>query len=204
VAVTPDVGSIGVIREALWSEKAQADRQKLCPNWILDDRKLAWCTKKIGNPITTKVDLDAERGRKARRAGSSDFYVTIRYAKTLRLEVLPAYLREKMGFDNSVIEAMNFLDHLIRQGPADTHRVIRRLFFAENQQPRQLDANIDVFKGFYGSIRLCQSIFEGSSGLGINVDVSNTAFWRPKTVDQMMLHYLAAFDRKYANCRSIA
>jgi eukaryotic translation initiation factor 2C len=142
-----------------------------------------------------------ERGRKARRTGSSEFYVTIRYAKTIRLDALQQYLQEKMSFDNSVLEAMNFLDHVIRQEPSDTHLVIRRLFFAENQEPRKLDANIDVYKGFYGSIRLCSSIRDGSSGLGINVDVSNTAFWHPKTISQLMLQYIAAYDRKYANSK---
>lgn len=87
---------------------------------------------------------------------------------------------------NQLTLISDFLDHLIRQWPSESHTVQKRSFFARGPQRSPLDNVIEAMKGVYSSIRLCNSISEGPAlrGLAINVDVANGTFWSSQDVMQ--------------------
>ena len=104
--------------------------------WLWDGNKIAWYAKttifycsSISNFSRTSynvpeqrclVNLDAEQGRQPRASGPDEVFCIIRPTKPLRMACLGAYLNKQMQFDNSVLESINFLDHLMRMGPSQT------------------------------------------------------------------------------------
>lgn len=117
------------------------------------------------------VDLDADKGRPARANKAPDtVYCIIRPTKTIRMEVIGAYLRKQMAFDNSVLEAISmfstnpkplilllmclstdFLDHLMRQYPSDQYTSQKRSFFCPWQGA---DCIGQCHRGYEGCLHL--------------------------------------------------
>lgn len=64
------------------------------------------------------VNLDEEQGRQPGPKGPDTVLCIIRPTKALRMASLEAYLNKKMAFDNSVLECINFLDHVMRMHPS--------------------------------------------------------------------------------------
>lgn len=132
--------------------------------------------------IRIKVDLDAEKGRQPRPDKPNIFYCHIKMTKVVRLAVIDAYLSQKMAFDNAVLEAISFIDHLMRQMPSQHYCAIKRSYFARGGNRFELDNNIEAMKGVYSSLRLCDKVpsFGQGSGVALNVDVANGTFWSVK------------------------
>jgi eukaryotic translation initiation factor 2C len=65
------------------------------------------------------IDLDAEQGRKPGPKGPDTVLCIIRPTKSLRLASIGAYLNKQMPFDNSILESINFLDHVMRMNPSE-------------------------------------------------------------------------------------
>lgn len=172
--------------------------------WIFDGRKIAWSLNNI-NEIRTQVDMDQERGRAPRPGRGPDVvYLVIKKTNVIRLDALRAYLTGQMGWDEHVLECMNFLDHVLRQWPSENLLAIKRNFYAKANAPRDLldktNRHIEAVKGIYASIRTNSSIRSGGNGLGINVDVANTAFWRGgMTLLELATGYLRSCKREWAH-----
>lgn len=172
--------------------------------WIFDGRKIAW-SRNIVNEIRTQVNMDEERGRAPHPTKGPDIvFVTIKKTNVIRLDALRAYLSGQMGWDEHVLECMNFLDHVIRQWPSENLLAIKRNFYAKTNAPRELldrtNRHIEAVKGIYASIRTNSSIKSGGTGLGVNVDVANTAFWRGgMTLLELATGYLRSCKRDWAN-----
>jgi eukaryotic translation initiation factor 2C len=64
------------------------------------------------------VNLDEEQGRQPGPKGPDIVFFVIRPTKTLRMASLEGYLNKKTAFDNSVLECINFLDHVVRMSPS--------------------------------------------------------------------------------------
>ena len=153
----------------------------------LNPDKIAWTAAQI-EEIRILVDMDQERGR-APQPGRPENKIMfiLKPAKVIRLAVLNAFLNRQTPFDNVCLEGINFLDHLIRQGPSEQYTMIKRSFFAPGGQRNPLDNVIEAMRGVYSSIRLCElspSIGGPSTGLALNVDASNGTFWAPQDVHQ--------------------
>ncbi|KAI9707546.1 MAG: hypothetical protein M1836_000507 [Candelina mexicana] len=140
--------------------------------WIFDGNKIAWSLKQLPNETTIQVDLDAEDKITPRPGRENKHRVTVRKTNAVNLAAIEGYLRGQMTFDTSVLEAINFLDHLMRQTPSEHYTQIKRSFFARGEQRYNLGKGIEAFKGVYQSIRACQG-----GRLGVNVDVANGTFW---------------------------
>lgn len=171
--------------------------------WVFDGNKIAWSRNNV-NEIRTQVDMDEERGRAPRPGKEPDvMYVVIKKTNVIRMDALRAYLSGQMGWDVHVLECMHFLDNVLRQWPSEQLLAIKRNFYAKANAPRELldrtHRHIEAVKGIYASFRTNSSMRSGGSGLGINVDVANTAFWRGgMTLYELAIAYLKASKREWA------
>ncbi|KAK3689869.1 Piwi domain-containing protein [Podospora appendiculata] len=179
-----------IVYEKVWNSKALQDLLKNkfpAHEFLYDNRALAWSTAKTREE-RIMVDLDAEQGRRSK--GTNIFRVTIRHATRIRLDSLRAYLQGKMAWDNSVLECMSFLDHVLRQGPSERFKLMKRVLVNNNSESEPLSNSVEAIKGIYSTIRLNQSIGQGGIGLGVNVDVSNQAFWKGQKFTELIRNHL--------------
>jgi eukaryotic translation initiation factor 2C len=145
---------------------------------IWDGNKLAWSSKSF-EEVRLMIDLDAEAGKPPRPNGSNTVRLSIKATKVLDPSVIASYLSGTVGAGNEVLEAINFMDHLLREGPAQNSQLIavKRSFFARDGQRSDLGGGIEVVRGVYQSLRLAQG-----GRLVLNLDVANTTFWKPSAL----------------------
>ena len=176
-----------VVRK-VWESRAR--REVTGPEIIFDGNKLAWSTKDLAE-IRKMVDLDAEEGRQGGRADNT-FRLFIKKTKNLDVSILQSHLDGKIGFNNQVLEAINFVDHVLREGPSQNiSRLIKvkRSFFPRTGDRQPLGGGIEACKGVYQSLRLA----EGKK-LVINLDVSNTCFWVPGSLETAIVQKFGLRD----------
>ncbi|KAH7273919.1 hypothetical protein MRS44_000638 [Fusarium solani] len=201
VFISPNPDKLGPVMKKIWAH--EVTKRQLRPfkgdKWLFDGKKLAWGPALVERgELRFTVDLD-EGKAKARDGGK--FHVTIRKTTEIQVTALQGYLEHKMSFNNSVQEALNFLDHLVRQFPSQNLLAIKRNFYdpASKQVTPLLDGTVvEVHKGTYASVRMSHNLAQRGVGLGYNIDVANTCFWiGNQTVDKLMCHFLATLDRKF-------
>lgn len=205
VALSPDPEKLGPVMKKIWAHKAT--QEKLAPFkgkwWLHDGKKLAWAPALIERgELRFIVDLDeGQPGRSGgKRNKGGEFLVTIRHTTEVKVSALRGYLDHKMSFNNTVQEALNFLDHLVRQWPSQHMLAIKRNFYDLNgsSQPLNDGAVVQVHKGIYASVRMSHNISRGGVGLGYNIDVANTCFWTGgQFMDRLMCNFLATLDRRW-------
>ncbi|KAL2135155.1 hypothetical protein VTI74DRAFT_9586 [Chaetomium olivicolor] len=194
IAIFPEPKG-AVVYQKVWKSKAVQNKLKsFKAPWLYDNRKLAWTSAKEPN-FKLQVDLGEEEGRPGRQANI--FVLEVKKTCKVRMEALKAYLEGKMTWDNTVLECMSFLDHVLRQGPSERMRLIKRTLFNEHSQTKNLNNVTEAIKGIYSAIRLNESITSGGMGLGVNVDVSNQTFWTGQNFLQLVRQYLSCMDRKW-------
>ncbi|OAA54541.1 eukaryotic translation initiation factor [Niveomyces insectorum RCEF 264] len=188
-----------IVYKKCWASKKVQDylnRQKKI--WLYDGRSLAWSICNIKDPFLIKIDLDAENGKTPREGmPRNEFTMQIKQTSTIYLEALVAYLRGTNAWDTHILECMNFFDHALRQKPSLYMTAIRRNFYHPDAPKRDLDKTVYAAKGIYAAFRLSESIRSGGSGLGINVDVANTTFWKDQRLDQLVLNFLQIASDKW-------
>ncbi|KAL2889843.1 Piwi domain-containing protein [Ceratocystis lukuohia] len=162
-----------LIAKAWKMPECMAALEKHGPKWLYDGRKLAWSSTKV-NDLTFVVDLDSGRPK---NKGENKIELKLRPTTVIDLSLISAYVLQKSDMNSGVLEGINFLDHLIRQYPSEINIAIRRNFYRPNAQLEPLAPYVNCAKGTYASVRLNHSAINGGIGLGINVDVANTAFW---------------------------
>ena len=164
------------VNRKVWESNARKNKTGLQLIW--DGNKLAWSQRDLGEEIKLTVDLDAEQKRPAGRKPNT-FNLVIRRTKVLDLSVIQAYLDGRIQSGVPVLEAVNFLDHLLREGPSLNPRFIpiRRQYFVRDGQRTNLGGAIEVFRGVYQSLRLAEG-----KRLVINLDVANCCFWMPTSI----------------------
>ncbi|KAL8404858.1 hypothetical protein RB594_009658 [Gaeumannomyces avenae] len=166
---------------------------------IYDGRHLAWSSVSSID-IKKQLDLDAEYGRGGGGDKRNCFMFTMRQVGRIRMEALQHYLQGKLEWDNSVLECLNFLDHVMRQGPSEKMLAIKRNFYSKTANPTPMgDAIVEMLKGTFASIRMSQSIQEGRLGLGVNVDVANTCFWQSQGFEDLVRNFIGTVDRRWSN-----
>ena len=111
--------------------------------------------KDLGEELRFQVDLDAERGQKSR--ADNTFRVAIKRTARLELSQLQSYLDGRVPMDETVISAITFLDHLLRQTPSRNLINIRRSYFDRVGPERApLGQGVEAMKGVYQSMRAAQ------------------------------------------------
>lgn len=165
-----------VVQQKVWASKKR--KAATGQDIIWDGNKLAWSLKDY-KEVRQIVDLDEEEKGKPSQDGRNAFRLHIVRTKQVNLHNITAYLQGKIQFNIDVMEGVNFLDHLLREGPSQNPNLIavRRSFFARNGSRSDLGGGIEVFRGVYQSLRLVQG-----GQMVINLDVSNSCFWKPQNV----------------------
>lgn len=185
---SPDLPSLRTsFISRLWKSKTVQRRlqvdEKYGPlefKWLYDGRHLAWSRNNIPE-MRIKIDMDFENNKMPRPGVDNTFYLYIKRSTKIRLASLKAYLEGQIEWDQSVLACVNFFDHLVRQFPSENMLAIKRNFYNTEQpeyKPLNRRGTINAVKGIYAAIRMNSSMKSGGMGLGINVDVTNTAFWR--------------------------
>ncbi|KAJ9620896.1 Protein argonaute [Taxawa tesnikishii (nom. ined.)] len=162
---------------ALWNSRAVQSALPNARGWIFDGNKLAWSLDEVQRELRITVDLDAERCRPTKPGGRENKHrVIIRQTNVVRFGSLDGFLAGQSSFTNSCLEAITFLDHLLRESPSKKYTQIKRSFFAKGQQRFSLGGGVEAFAGVYQSIRIAHRI-GGQAGLSVNLDVANGMFW---------------------------
>ena len=141
--------------------------------------RLAWSLNPIDRDIKMTIDLDQEQGRTPRPGGKENKHrIIIHQTNKVSIQQLEHYLEAhgKVPFDNAILEAINFLDHLLREYPSVQYTQIKRSYFARGQSRVSLGACIEAFKGVYQSLRIVHGP-GGKARLSVNIDVANGTFW---------------------------
>ena len=130
------------------------------------------------------ANLDHQAGQSPppERQGSNrapnTFRVVIKKTAVLRLSALQAYLDGQTDLSEAVINAITFLDHLLRETPGKKNISLRRSFFDRTTNQRSgLGYGVEAMKGVYQSIRAAQG-----KQMVVNVDVSNSVFWNESSI----------------------
>ncbi|PLN80024.1 eukaryotic translation initiation factor 2c [Aspergillus taichungensis] len=176
-----------VVIKKVWDSNA---RKSALKQIIFDGSKLAWSMNNYSNGLNVMVDLDAEQGRAGR--ASNVFRLVVRPTKTVNLAVLNAWLQGRTSMQESVLEALNFLDHVLREYPSGRFVAIKRSFFDPNGENRDLGNAVLAFKGVYQAIRPALN-----RGLIVNIDVSNTCFWARISFTGAAMAVLDARDHQH-------
>lgn len=212
MTISPDTEKKSVVLKKIWTH--EATKRALGPYkyqmWLFDGKKLAWAATLVDRgELRFQVDLDegkAPPGSGPREGGR--FLITIRQTIQVDMTAIQTYLQKKASFDSNVLEAMNFMDHLIRQYPSQRMLAIKRNFYEEMERGHPLTGSastVVVHKGIYASVRLSNNLTQGGIGLALNADVANTCFWlAPESLDKVVCSFLSASDRRWSCMNQIA
>ncbi|KPM33983.1 Protein argonaute [Neonectria ditissima] len=203
VVLSPEPEKLGPVMKKIWAHPTL--QAKLQPykgdKWLFDGKKLAWAPVLLDKgEIRCKIDLDeGKRPPGAPIRPGADFFVCIKKTTEIKVAALQGYLEHKISFNNTVQEALNFLDHLVRQWPSQHLLAIKRNFYKQSEAGIPLgDAIVEVHKGTYASVRMSHNTARGGVGLGYNIDVANTCFWiGNQSLDKMMCNFLATCDKRW-------
>ena len=144
-------------------------------NYVHQKTNLIRSTHKQPAQRTFSVDLDKEKGKGPGGRTSNIHRVQVRFSKTVDLHPLQAYLNGQVAMDNTVLEAITFIDHVLRAYPSEKLLSIKRSFFdRELKERRELNGGVVAAKGVYQSLRVAQG-----GQLIVNADVANSCFWAP-------------------------
>jgi len=102
-------------------------------------------------------------------------------------------LNGKAQWSSGCIDAVNFLDHVLREGPAQKYVQIKKSFFDRGENRFDLGEGIEAFKGCFASLRPCLSQ-DLKKTLTVNVDVANGTFWRPQALGRAILQVFKVQD----------
>lgn len=140
---------------------------------------------KLPNEMRIEVDLSKEKDKKMTKGPSREdkHVLCIRKTKAVSLTTLQAYLDKKCDFDDTCLEAINFLDHLMREMPSRNYVSIKKSFFKERGEKRMLLGDgIEAQKGVFASMRI--ATIDNRPQLSVNVDVANGTFWKEQDMDE--------------------
>ncbi|KAJ5135600.1 uncharacterized protein N7515_004878 [Penicillium bovifimosum] len=189
-----------ILRKA-WN--SQVRKTKL-PNAIWDGGQICWSTEMFSDwhevvdikRDSTRGDLNSGHGRKPKDVEKHGRWPGFRMSLVLRkkvdLRVIASWLRGRHDLDESVIESLSFLDHLLRETPTKKHAAIKRAFFFDKLDDMMLkqeffqplsNRGASVYRGIYQAIR------PTPGGLILNVDVAHCVFFSRITLMGIMMHF---------------
>ena len=73
------------------------------------------------------VDLSAEEGKKPSQKNT--FRVRIEPTKVVSFSMLQQFMQGNTDFSEHILEAISFLDHLLREAPSQKYTQIKKSFF---------------------------------------------------------------------------
>ncbi|KAF2008199.1 eukaryotic translation initiation factor 2C 2 [Amniculicola lignicola CBS 123094] len=205
-----------ILIKKIWNSKAVKSALGEPLNlWIYDGNKLAWSGKKLDREETRiQVDLDAEEAQEAIAAGrtprarSSEkknvHQLFVRLTRTVDFAHLNAFLTGHASWSADCIDTVNFLDHVMREGPSQKYTQIKKSFFQRGEQRFDLGQGIEAFKGVFSSLRPVLND-KKEKCLSVNVDVANGTFWRAQELSRAIAQAFnttpAKFQADFVNAK---
>lgn len=164
-----------IVQRKVWESNAR--KQATTPAMLYDGNRLAWSSQDHSE-IRVMVDLDQEEGRPG-RGDRNTFRLHIKKTREVDISIIQQFLDGRVQMSILVAEAINFLDHLLREGPSQSAEFlqVKRSLFKRNGQRADLGGGIEVWRGIYQSMRLA----EGKK-MVVNLDVANSCFWKPSAL----------------------
>ncbi|KAJ5634197.1 hypothetical protein N7528_002039 [Penicillium herquei] len=180
-------------------------RKKQLPDAIYDGAKTAWSLVCVEKGIHEKFEY---KGGSTRQSGSQGnvhreiLMISILPRRKIYLGVIDHWLQNKRPLDSTVIEALNFLDHLLRDWPTTEFVAHKRAYFFhglfENPKTRDLHyefhyalggySGATCYRGIYQMIRPCVN------GLLLNLDAAHAVFFSRISLMATMRGILEATD----------
>jgi len=133
----------------------------------------------LRDEIKIVVDLNAEENKKSSERSKTTVF--IKQTKELSFNVLQGFLNGQHIWDREgrnatqFLETMSFLDHLLREWPAQRYTAIKKSFFMRGSQRTVLSPGIEALKGAFASMRIVNNFPTGAT-LSVNMDVANGTF----------------------------
>ena len=127
-----------------------------------------------------EVDLDDEEGRQ-NNTGKNKHKLFVKFTRQVDFSGLQSFLDGQAAYSTECIDAINFLDHLMRETPSQQYTQIKKSFFQRGEQRFDLGGGVEAFKGVFASLRPCLNDRYQKS-LTVNVDVANGTFWREQAL----------------------
>ncbi|KAF2444106.1 eukaryotic translation initiation factor 2C 2 [Karstenula rhodostoma CBS 690.94] len=210
-----------VLVKKIWHSKAVKAALGEPENlWIYDGNKLAWSGKKLPrDEFRIEVDLDAEEAqdraaqglppRGARNPDKNKHKLFVKFTRKLDFSSLQSFLNAQASYSTECIDTINFLDHLMREGPSLQYTQIKKSFFQRGEQRFDLGGGVEAFKGVFSSLRPCLND-KLEKGLTVNVDVANGTFWRAQELGRALTQsfnlsapqFAARFQREQSDWRN--
>ncbi|KAJ4348243.1 Protein argonaute [Didymosphaeria variabile] len=193
-----------VLVKKIWHSKAAKDALGESDSlWIYDGNKLAWSGKRLSrDEFRVEVDLDEEEAqdraaqghkpRGVRDSGKNKHKLYVKFTRKLDFSSLQTFLNGQAAYSTECIDTINFLDHLMRQGPGLVYTQIKKSFFQRGETRFDLGGGVEAFKGVFSSLRPCLND-KLQKGLTVNVDVANGTFWRSQPLGR-------ALTQSFGNC----
>ncbi|OQO08033.1 hypothetical protein B0A48_06826 [Cryoendolithus antarcticus] len=180
VLVGNGVEKRGLVR-AVW--ECATVQNTLGKGFIFDGNRLAWSLKNVDRELRLNLNMDQERSQTTKAGKQPDTQrILIRQTNKVHFDTLLAYMSRKVDhFDNGSLEAINFLDHLLREYPSKQFTQIKRSFFKRGENRTLLGRGVEAMKGVYQSLRMAHTP-QGAT-LTINVDVANGMFFTASRLD---------------------
>ncbi len=130
----------------------------------------------------------------------NEFTIHIKATNYIYLEPLLRYLKGEYEWDESVLQALNFFDHCLREKPSKDMVAIKRNFYSRDSATMKFEwGGVEAAKGIYMAFRLSDTVKQGGTGLAVNVDVANTAFWTSQTIDALINNYMGSCHKDWKN-----
>ncbi|KAJ5924679.1 hypothetical protein N7466_008866 [Penicillium verhagenii] len=163
-------------------------RKNSLPDAIYDGARTAWSSIYLPEGVHERFKYT---GGLTRAAGTkTDLYgkevvLTMLPRRKINLTVISEWLQKKHPLDEFVIEALNFLDHLIRDWPTREFTAHKRAYFFQNLEETQSHRDIahefhyslggysgaTCYRGIFQMIRPCVN------GLLLNLDTAHAVFF---------------------------
>lgn len=171
--------------------------------------------------LRVEVDLDGEEAedraaqglppRGARNADKNKHKLFVKFTRQLDFSSLQSFLNAQASYSTECIDTINFLDHLMREGPSLQYTQIKKSFFQRGEQRFDLGGGVEAFKGVFSSLRPCLND-KLQKGLTVNVDVANGTFWRAQDVGRALSQsfnlsppqFAARFQREVSDWKNSA
>ncbi|KAJ5760986.1 hypothetical protein N7520_008142 [Penicillium odoratum] len=163
-------------------------RKRLLPDAIYDGMRTAWSRIHLPNGVHERFQYT---GGQTRPSGArtnvhmKDVIFTMLPRRRINLDVIGKWLQKKRDLDEYVIEALNFLDHLIRDWPTREFTAHKRAYFFQNLQEdpkhRDIANEFHYSLGGYSGATCYRGIFQmirpSVSGLLLNLDTAHSVFF---------------------------
>lgn len=133
-------------------------------------RTMAWSRAKISD-FTIKI-----------QRGKGEVTFGLKNATTFSLGIIKQYIMKKAKTTTMVLEAMNFLNHLVSVGPTLSLIPVGRKFFTDSDADIRKFEIIEFRKGLFQAVH-----FGGSNSLTLNVDITTGVFWNSDCVTALDL-----------------